>query len=312
MTCMRACVCASTAGYPVEFSRLFFSFLSFATLICHSTGGQHTEPHPYPPFLSLFLSLSSHRLDTDGIELLLSFLKVSTVGGNHTQSCTLCVCVCDVIGLNSAWFIAFFFVCLFSLSTSPRNEFLLMTQWNTLTSRVWAHVYIHCLRVSLKRKKSIYTQHIQTHTIHTHGSTYSYFGRYVCVCIHNHLRTNRNSQANSFVHVCSMYKRRWIRISLAWCKNNGALDCMHVWFMCIFSCKRCALILQVYLYLHWKRCNCSVTLATRMHHTPRPVRLCLMEYIKMIRASCKKIRFCIVWLLVIVDIGLGGSSHLNK
>lgn len=102
-----------------NFSRLFFSFLSFATLICHSTGGHHTEPHPFPLFLSLSLSLPSNRLDTEGIELLLSFLKVSTSGVNPTPSYTLFVGPCDVM----------FYLLLFSLpSTSPKNGFLLMIQ----------------------------------------------------------------------------------------------------------------------------------------------------------------------------------------
>lgn len=135
-----------------NFSRLFFSFLSFATLICHSTGGHLTEPHRYPPFLSLSLSLPSHRLDTEGIELLLSFLKVSTLVVSHTQSYTLSQCVSV---MSYSWTVPYsllfskkIFPSLFFLSTSLRNGFLLMIQWNTLTSRVWACACTCCLRVS--------------------------------------------------------------------------------------------------------------------------------------------------------------------
>uniref|UniRef100_A0A673KER8 cyclin-dependent kinase n=1 Tax=Sinocyclocheilus rhinocerous TaxID=307959 RepID=A0A673KER8_9TELE len=52
-------------GYPVEFLRPFASFLTFASLICQPADGH----------ISLPPSLPIYRLDTEGIELLLSFLR---------------------------------------------------------------------------------------------------------------------------------------------------------------------------------------------------------------------------------------------
>lgn len=65
-------VCASKAGYPVEFLRLFACFLTFASLICQPADGH----------ISLPPSLPIYRLDTEGIELLLSFLRVRMCQNN--------------------------------------------------------------------------------------------------------------------------------------------------------------------------------------------------------------------------------------
>ncbi len=61
---------ASKAGYPVEFLRPFASFLTFASLICQPADGH------------ISLSLPIFRLDTEGIELLLSFLRVRMCQNN--------------------------------------------------------------------------------------------------------------------------------------------------------------------------------------------------------------------------------------
>lgn len=72
---------ANKAGYPVEFLRLFACFLTFASLICQPADGH----------ISLPPSLPIYRLDTEGIELLLSFLRVRMCQNNglhyiHTQT----------------------------------------------------------------------------------------------------------------------------------------------------------------------------------------------------------------------------------